>query len=327
MEIIRQLHQAAGQTSASVVFPEGNEPRTIDAAIQLAERKIVRPILLGNHNEIQTVAAQEQKSLNEAVEIIDPQTAPQTADYGAAFCEMRKEKGISPEEAAEQVKNPLIFGAMMVHQGDASGCVAGAVNATSAVLRAALQVIGMKSGVPIASSVFLMVLPNGRAMTFGDCGMVPYPDAKQLATIAVASAQTHQQLTGEEPVVAMLSFSTKGSAEHESVSKVRDACAMAQQLEPQLKIDGELQFDAAYLAAVGERKAPDSPVAGKANVFIFPNLDAGNIGYKITERLGDAQAIGPIVQGLRHPMHDLSRGCKAEDIVTLAAVCAVQALG
>ena len=326
MNVIEQLRISAAQTGASVVFPEGAEPRTINAAIQLSEEGIVHPILLGSADEIAQAASKQGKPLADGVEVLDPQTSELTAQFAEAFYEMRKEKGITPEEASGQVLNPLIFGAMMVRSGKASGCVAGAVSATSAVLRAGLQVIGMKPGVPIASSVFLMVLPDGRALTFGDCGMVPYPDANQLAAIAVASAQTHRQLTGEEPVVAMLSFSTKGSAEHESVTKVREACSLAQQLAPDLAIDGELQFDAAYLAAVGERKAPGSLVAGKANVFIFPNLDAGNIGYKITERLGGAQAIGPIVQGLREPMHDLSRGCKAEDIVTLAAICAVQAL-
>lgn len=323
MDVIDQLHESARRIGTSVVFPEGYEPRTIDAAVQLAEREIVRPILVGNYDQIQSAAAELGLSVVD-IELIDPETSDKTATFADAFYEMRREKGISRDDAWAQMKDPLYFGAMMVRNGVAGGCVAGALNATSAVLRAGLQVIGMKSDVPIASSVFLMVLPDGRALTYGDCGMVPYPDANQLAAIALASAQTHTQLTGEEAIVAMLSFSTKGSAEHESVTKVREACLLAQQLTPALRIDGELQFDAAYVTSVAERKAPASAVAGKANVFIFPNLDAGNIGYKMTERLGGAQAIGPIVQGLQYPMHDLSRGCKAEDIVTLAAICAVQ---
>ena len=286
MRIIQQLHQQASQTNARIVLPESADPRTIEAAAQLAKEQIVYPILLGNEEQIRQTASDAGMALPSNVELIDPAISPKRAQLAERFYELRKAKGLTLDQAAEQLQNPLLFGAMMVREGRADGCVAGAINATSSVLRAALQAIGMKEGVRIASSVFLMVLPNGRALTYGDCGMVPYPDAEQLATIAVTSAETHRQLTGEEPIVAMLSFSTKGSAEHESVTKVREACALAQQMAPDLAIDGELQFDAAYVDAVGARKAPGSSVAGNANVFIFPNLDAGEY------RLQDYRTVG-----------------------------------
>ena len=331
MNITERLQEQASALHARVVLPEGDDPRVIQAAVTLAQQNIVQPILLGDLAEIQQVADDNNIVLPDTVQLLDPKNSPQQDRFVAEYFDLRKAKGISQTEAKEAIISPLNYAAMMVRLGAADGCVAGAAHATSQVLRAALQIIGMAEGVQIASSVFLMVLPDerdqrSRAITYGDCGMVPDPDAAQLAQIAVASAQTHTQLTGEKPAVAMLSFSTKGSAEHSSVTKVREATALAQQIAPTLLVDGELQFDAAYVAAIGEKKAPDSDVAGRANVFIFPNLDAGNIGYKITERLGGAQAIGPIIQGLAKPMHDLSRGCKAEDIVTLAAICAVQAV-
>jgi phosphate acetyltransferase len=215
----------------------------------------------------------------------------------------------------------------MVGEGDADGCVTGAATTTADVLRAALYCIGLAPGTSTLSSAFLMEFPEGRVFTYGDCAVVPYPDAKQLAEIALSSAKTHHQLTGETPRVALLSFSTKGSATHERVDLVREALAIAKERDPQLMIDGELQFDAALLPAIGQRKAPGSDVAGQANVFIFPNLDAGNIGYKMTERLAGATATGPIIQGLAKPMHDLSRGASWEDIVNTVAVSAVQAAG
>lgn len=325
MKILEKLQASASALQASVVFPEGNDSRTLQAVTWLSERGIVRPVVIGKPEMVWQMASEAGIELPAGLRVIEPATFERLDEFAKAFYELRKHKGISRAEAREQVQEPLRFAAMLVRTGEVDGCVAGAVNATGDVLRAGFQIIGLAEGIEVVSSTFLMVLPDGRALTYGDCGVVPYPDAKQLAQIAVASARTHTQLTGETPIVAMLSFSTKGSARHDCVSKVQDATALVRQMAPDLLVDGELQFDAAYVEHVGKRKAPDSAVAGRANVFIFPNLDAGNIAYKITERLGGAQAIGPIIQGLAKPLHDLSRGCKAEDIVTLSAICAIQA--
>ena len=313
MSVIQTLKQTAQADLKTIVLPEGNDPRVVKAAEQLADENLVRPILLNGATD------------HAGVTLIDTTDHDYRAELVELFYQLRQHKGVSLEDAAAAVDAPLTFGALMVRQGLADGCVAGAVHATRDVLRAALQLVGLQEGNNLASSIFLMILPDGRAITYGDCGMVPDPTVSQLANIAVTSAKTHTQLTGEEPKVAMLSFSTKGSADSESVQKVRQATEMAQQLAPAMQIDGELQFDAAYVPSVGERKAAGSQVAGYANVFIFPNLDAGNIGYKITERVGGAQAIGPLLQGFAKPIHDLSRGSKTEDIVMAAVIAAVQA--
>ncbi|MEM7344391.1 MAG: phosphate acetyltransferase [Chloroflexota bacterium] len=324
MSIIEQLQTKAKAIGATVVLPEGDDPRIIQAATLLSQAGIVQPIILGQPDQIQQLATESGIALPVSVTLIDPATADQHQSFTDQLYAMQKDKGVTREQAEARVKEPLTFAAMLIRTGAVDGCVAGAVNSTRDVLRAGLHIIGLAEGIEVVSSTFLMVLPDGRALTFGDCGVVPYPDAKQLAQIAVASAHTHQQLTGETPVVAMLSFSTKGIARHDAVTKVQEATALAQQMAPELAIDGELQFDAAFVDAVGQKKAPGSSVAGKANVFIFPNLDAGNIGYKLTERLAKADALGPIIQGLARPMHDLSRGCKAEDIVTMSAIAALQ---
>ena len=312
MSITEQLAQRAATTNAKIVLPEGDDPRVVEAAKILVGMGGIRPILI--------TTAQ-----HDGIETRHPTTDKNFADVADAFYQLRQHKGITPEQANEQTNKALTYAIMLVRMGQADGCVAGAVHATSDVLRGGLQLLGMQDGMSVASSTFLMVLSDGRPITYGDCGMVPNPNAEQLANIAVASARTHEQLTGQTPIVAMLSFSTKGSAEHETVTKVREATAIAQQMAPNIAIDGELQFDAAFVPAIGKRKAPDSGVAGNANVFIFPNLDAGNIAYKITERIGGAQALGPLIQGLSKPLHDLSRGCKAEDIVVVSQIAAIQA--
>lgn len=325
MSLIDHIKLKASQRQKRIVLPESGDIRTILAANYLAENKICAPILLGNPEVISAFVSANSITLHGGVQIIDPQTSPLVEPFAVHLFEKRKAKGLSEEQAISLVKSELFFAAEMLVHNHADGCVAGAVNTTGDVLRAAIQVVGLKPGSSVVSSVFLMSMPDGRSFTFGDCAVVPYPDANQLASIAIDSSMTHRSLTGEEPRTAMLSFSSKGSAVHERTELVVEATALARQKAPELNIDGELQFDAALLPAIGQKKAPGSSVAGNANVFIFPNLDAGNIGYKLTERLAGATATGPIIQGLAAPMNDLSRGCSWEDIVNTAAVSALQA--
>lgn len=324
MQLVDRLRAEARKVGATIAFPDGDDPRVVIAALRLAIEGIARPLLVGDESRIHATARELCIALPREVRVIDPVTFPGRGRLATELYQIRGAKGLSQEEAGRLSGEPLYLATMLVRFGIADGCVAGAAQPTGQVLRSAFEVIGLAPGVRTASSVFLMILPEGRTLTFADCAVLPYPNATQLAEIAVASARTHQRLTGESPSVAMLSFSTKGSATHESVLKVREATALAQAMAPEIAIDGELQFDAAYVEHVGSRKAPDSPVAGRANVFVFPNLDAGNIGYKIVERVGGAEALGPILQGLAKPIHDLSRGCKTEDVVTLSAICALQ---
>lgn len=323
--IVDQLRTQAAARRATVVFAEGDDPRVVEAAAMLAHGAIVQPILIGSTTSVQSVARAARVELPKAARIIDPSDLGLRTKLLTTFLQHPAFASMSEAEALDRLRDPIVLSALLVRCGEADGCVAGAVRPTREVIQIAIRIIGLAAGVRVVSSAFLMVLADGRALTFADCAVVPEPDADQLADIAVMSARTHQQLTGQLPVVAMLSFSTYGSAEHTAVTKVREATGLARLKAPDLIIDGEMQFDAAWVEEIGKRKAPGSPVPGRANVFIFPNLDAGNIAYKITERLAHAEAIGPLLQGLSQPIHDLSRGCKAGDIVNVAAACALQA--
>lgn len=322
MTLIEKIRNNARKSLKTIVLPEGEEVRIIKAAEFLNAEKLVIPILIGSKGRIQKIAAENNCNIK-GIEIRDPQQCPNTASFADEYYELRKGKGATVEIANETVKNPLYYGAFMVCNNQAAGAVAGSINATGDVLRAAIQVVGVAEGIKAVSSCFIMVMPDGREYTFGDCAVIPNPDVAQLASIAMSSANTHKGLVGEEPYVSMLSFSTKGSAKHDDVDKVIEATHEVKELIPELKIDGELQFDAALIDKIGAKKAPGSPVAGKANVFIFPDLDAGNIGYKIAQRLANAEAVGPIVQGLKKPYNDLSRGCSVDDVINVSCICSV----
>ncbi len=321
--ILTEIKERAKERKKTIVLPESHDDRVLQAAEKLVKEEIVKVITLGNEEEIHKRADELGVGLT-GVRIIDFEKSEKLSDFANIFYNLRKHKGITIEQAREAMKRDLFFGAMMVREGMADGSVAGSTASTADVLRAAIQCVGMPEGISIVSSFFLMVLPE-RVFSFADCAVVPNPDATQLADIAITTAENHRKLTNEEPIVAMLSFSTKGSAKHELVDKVVEATNIVKQKRPDLKVDGELQFDAAIISSIGQRKAPGSEVAGKANVLIFPDLNAGNIGYKITQRLGGAEAIGPIVQGLKKPLFDLSRGCSYEDIVNVSAIAALMA--
>ncbi len=327
MNVVTKIKDRVRELKRTVVLPEGTEPRSILATRKLTTNSIAKVILLGDEEKIQAVAKEEGVNLHK-VTIINPDHSEHFNSFVEQLMEIRKAKGITEEAARKAISTPLFFGAMLVRNDMADASVAGAVSTTGDVLRAAIQVIGLMPGINTVSSSFLMTLPKYRdthdkVFMFGDCAVVPNPNAEQLASIAVSTADTYKKLTGEEPKVAMLSFSTKGSAKHEDVDKVTDALAIIKRDFPNLKADGELQLDAAIVPEIGSRKAPDSEIAGDANVLIFPDLDSGNIGYKLTERLAGATATGPIIQGLAKPANDLSRGCSYDDIVDVCAIAAL----
>ncbi|MCB9057643.1 MAG: phosphate acetyltransferase [Calditrichae bacterium] len=324
MSFISNIRQKTKESGIkTILFPEGEDLRMQQAVKFLKDENLMKPVLLGDKVKIDTVSKENNISLD-GIEIIDP-SQERNPDFIQEYYELRKKKGMTEEQAEETLKNPLFYAAMMIRKGMADAAIAGAVNTTGNVLRAGIQVIGLAEGIKVVSSCFFMVLPDGKVLTFGDCAVIPNPDIEQLASIAVSTAESHLKVVKETPKVAMLSFSTKGSAEHDDVTKVIEATKRVKELKPALDVDGELQFDAAYNEQIGKRKAPESKVAGQANVYIFPDLDAGNIGYKIAQRLGKAEAIGPIIQGLAKPFNDLSRGCSTEDIINTACICSLLA--
>ena len=320
MSAIEKIKAKAKANVKHIVLPEGTEPRTVQASAKILAEGIAKVTLIGNVDEVKKVAAETGTDLT-GVAIIDPAASEKSAAYTELLYNLRKAKGMTMEQAEELVtKNTLYYGTLMLKAGDADGMVAGAINSTGNVLRPALQIIKTAPGIKVVSSCFIMELPDQKwgddgVMVFGDCAVIPNPTAEELAAIAIASAESGEQLVDLDPRVAMLSFSTKGSAKHENVTKVQEATALAKELAPDLKLDGELQADAALVESVGQLKSPGSTVAGHANTLIFPDLQAGNIGYKLVQRLAGAEAIGPIIQGLAMPVSDLSRGCSVEGLV------------
>ncbi|NLM78607.1 MAG: phosphate acetyltransferase [Ruminococcaceae bacterium] len=328
MGFIDEIIQRAKKNKKTIVLPESYEPRTIEACAKLLERGITNVVMIGDREKIQAVAPQWDIS---GARFVDPENSPLFEAYVQAFYEMRKAKGMTPEKARETMKDPLYFGVMMVKQNEADGMVAGAINSTSNTLRPALQILRTAPGTKLVSAFFMIIVPDcdyGHKGTFlfADSGLVEDPDADQLSEIALSSARTFRQLTGAEPYVAMLSYSTYGSAKSPLTEKVVEATRLAREKAPDLLLDGELQLDAALVEQVARSKAPGSQVAGKANVLIFPDLNSGNISYKLAQRLARAEAYGPVTQGIAKPVNDLSRGCSADDIVGVAAITAVQAI-
>ena len=329
MSVLDSIKEKAKADVKHILLPEGSEERTVQAARIITDEKIAKVTLLGDEEEIKKVAEKFNVCLC-GIDIINPLTDPDFEHYANGFYELRKAKGMTPEKARETIKNTLFYACMMIKEGKADGMVSGAINTTGNTLRPGLQIIKMAKGINTISSCFIMEIPNKEygdngLMLFGDCAININPNPDELASIAIATANTAKTLLGMDPKVAMLSFSTKGSAKHENVDKVTAALAKVKELAPDLDVDGELQADAAMVPKVAALKAPGSKVAGHANVLIFPDLQAGNIGYKLVQRLAGAEAAGPVSQGFAKPINDLSRGCSIADIVSVVAITAVQA--
>jgi len=329
MSLLAEIREKASKMGKIIVLPEGTEERTLQAIKGIVDQKVATPILLGDEGEVKGTASKIGADISGA-EIINPVNAPYFDDFVQAFYEMRKAKGVDLDKAKKTMLDPLFFASMMVKMGKADGEVAGAENTTGNVLRPALQIIKTAPGIKAVSGAFIVIVPNcefgaNGTFVFADCAVTIDPSAEEMAAFAKASVATATDLCGiEEPHIGMLSFSTKGSASHAMVDKVTQATAIAKEKYPELKIDGEFQFDAAIVPKVGASKAPGSDVAGQCNVLIFPDINSGNIGYKIAQRLGKAEAIGPILQGIAKPVNDLSRGCSVEDIVNVVAMTAVR---
>ncbi|SBW02176.1 phosphate acetyltransferase [uncultured Dysgonomonas sp.] len=331
MDLIKQIVERAKANKQRIVLPEGTEVRTITAADQLLADGVAEIILIGNTKEVKELAASlNLKNIDKAT-ILDPENYEKKEAYTNLLFELRKAKGMTIEQASKLAEDPLYIGCLMIKNGDADGEIAGAQNTTGDVLRPALQIIKTAPGISVVSGAFLMFTTQKQygkdgLLVVADCAVTPDPTASQLAEIAVATGQTARALVGEEPQVAILSFSTKGSAKHPMVDKVIEATQLAQKIDPTMNIDGELQADAALVPSVGQQKAPGSKVAGHANVLVFPSLEVGNIAYKLVQRLGNAEAVGPILQGMAAPVNDLSRGCSVSDVYNMVAIAANQAI-
>lgn len=333
MELFDKLKEKAVDNKQRIVLPESTEPRILTAANQIIADGVGDIILVGDPEKINEEAEKLHLAHIKKATIYNPHDPEVLEEYATLFYHLRKSKGISMEEARKTAANPLYFGCLLVKAGKADGQVAGAINTTGNVLRAAFQVIKTSPGISVVSGAFLMLLPPGSPygsdglLVFADCAVVPDPTAQELAEIALSTAKTANDIAGIKPKIAMLSFSTKGSATHERVSKVIEATEIVKEKEPRMLIDGELQADAALVPSVGYSKAPGSPIAGKANILVFPSLEVGNIAYKLVQRLAGVEAVGPVLQGLAAPVNDLSRGCSAEDIYKTVIITCNQAIG